>query len=93
MVTFRRESLLDPFDRASIDLIVCRNVLIYFSIEHQTTLLQRFAAANRPGGYLVLGRVERLFGGARNLYETASTRNRIYRRNGAPPVFGEGSCD
>ncbi len=93
MVTFRRESLLDPFDRASIDLIVCRNVLIYFSTEHQTTLLQRFAAANRPGGYLVLGRVERLFGGARNLYETASTRNRIYRRNGAPPVFGEGSCD
>jgi chemotaxis methyl-accepting protein methylase len=89
MVTFRRESLLDPFDRDALDLIVCRNVLIYFSLEHQKILLARFADSTRPGGYLVLGRVERLLGEARNLYEVSSTRNRIYRRpqeQGSPSV-------
>jgi chemotaxis methyl-accepting protein methylase len=80
MVTFRRESLLDAFDHDPLDLIVCRNVLIYFSLEHQKTLLTRFADSTRPGGYLVLGRVERLLGDARDLYEVVNTRSRIYRR-------------
>ena len=80
MVTFERESLLDPFDRVDLDLIVCRNVLIYFSLEHQVTILRRFAAALAAGGYLVLGRVERLFGPARSLFEVASARDRVYRR-------------
>ncbi len=80
MVTFERESLLDPFDRADLDLIACRNVLIYFSLEHQVTILRRFATALAAGGYLVLGRVERLFGPARSLFEVASARDRVYRR-------------
>lgn len=90
MVTFHRESLLDPFDREDLDLIVCRNVLIYFSIEHQQTLLRRFAEATLAGGYLVLGRVERLLGGARKLYEVASAGNRIYRR--AATTHQEAPC-
>ena len=80
MVSFERESLLDPFDRRGLDLIVCRNVLIYFSLDHQETTLSRFAGALSPGGYLVLGRVERLFGPARDLFEVASARDRVYRR-------------
>ena len=80
MVSFARESLLDPFDRRDLDLIVCRNVLIYFSLDHQETILSRFAAALRGCGYLVLGRVERLFGPARGQFEVASTRDRVYRR-------------
>src|SRR5207245_4307114 len=79
MVTFEHESLLDPFDRGELDLIVCRNVLIYFSLEHQETILGRFAGSLAPGGYLVLGRVERLFGPARHLFEVSSPRDRIYR--------------
>src|SRR5262245_47999742 len=35
MVRFERESLLDPIERGDLDLILCRNVLIYFSLEHQ----------------------------------------------------------
>jgi chemotaxis protein methyltransferase CheR len=80
MVTFRRESLLDPFEHRDLDLVVCRNVLIYFSLQHQEEILARFAQALAPGGYLVLGRVERLFGPARVRFETASGRDRVYRR-------------
>jgi two-component system CheB/CheR fusion protein len=45
-----------PFPR--IDLVLCRNVLIYFTAELQRRALQRFAFALRPGGYLVLGKSE-----------------------------------
>ncbi|MFQ5877134.1 MAG: CheR family methyltransferase [Acidobacteriota bacterium] len=85
MVAFCRESLLDRFEREDLDLILCRNVLIYFSLDHQATILSRFAGALSPGGYLVLGRVERLFGEARTLFEVASARDRVYRRCPAVP--------
>ena len=80
MVRFERESLLDPIGRDDLDLIVCRNVLIYFSLEHQERILTRFASALAAGGYLVLGRVERLFGEARALFDVVSARDRVYRR-------------
>lgn len=80
MVRFERESLLDPIGRRDLDLIVCRNVLIYFSLEHQERILSRFAEALSDGGYLVLGRVERLFGEARSCFDVVSARDRVYRR-------------
>lgn len=80
MVRFERESLLDPIGRKDLDLIVCRNVLIYFSLEHQERILSRFAEALSDGGYLVLGRVERLFGEARSRFDVVSARDRVYRR-------------
>ncbi len=45
-----------PFPR--IDLILCRNVLIYFTKELQQRTLQLFAFSLRPAGYLVLGKAE-----------------------------------
>ncbi|MFN8592592.1 MAG: CheR family methyltransferase [Thermomicrobiales bacterium] len=45
-----------PFPR--IDLVLCRNVLIYFTPELQRRALQRFAFALRRGGYLALGKSE-----------------------------------
>ena len=80
LVRFARESLLDPIARRDLDLIVCRNVLIYFSLEHQERILSRFAEALSEGGYLVLGRVERLFGEARSQFDVVSARDRVYRR-------------
>ena len=45
-----------PFPR--IDLVLCRNVLIYFTLELQKRVLQLFAYSLRDGGYLVLGKAE-----------------------------------
>lgn len=88
LVRFERESLLDPIERTDLDLIVCRNVLIYFSLEHQERILSRFAAALSEGGYLVLGRVERLFGEARAQFDVVSARDRVYRRLPAGAAAG-----
>ncbi len=50
-----------PAERGSLDLIVCRNVTIYFSRETTRTLVERFHAGLGAGGYLMLGHSETLW--------------------------------
>jgi chemotaxis protein methyltransferase CheR len=45
----------------SLDLILCRNVIIYFDLPTIRALMDRFLAALRPGGLLLLGYSESLF--------------------------------
>ncbi len=61
----RRDLLRDGPPAPDVHLIVCRNVVIYFDRDTQETLFQNFAEALAPGGFLVLGKVETLFGPAR----------------------------
>jgi len=59
-VAFEHLNLMDenyPFDR-DIDVIFCRNVLIYFDRATQATVIKRLASHLRPGGYLLLGHSE-----------------------------------
>jgi chemotaxis methyl-accepting protein methylase len=62
------------------DLVVCRNVVIYFDRETQELLFQLFASALRPEGLLLLGKVETLLGPARDQLRMENPRERIYRR-------------
>jgi chemotaxis protein methyltransferase CheR len=64
----------------SYDLIVCRNVLIYFDRVMQERLFAIFAEGLRPGGILVLGKVETILGPTRDRLELVDARERIYRR-------------
>lgn len=60
-VRFQRHDLLrDPYD-ANFDLILCRNVVIYFTEEAKAILYARFAKALRPGGILFTGATEQIF--------------------------------
>ncbi|HUR92971.1 MAG TPA: protein-glutamate O-methyltransferase CheR [Gemmatimonadales bacterium] len=70
----------EPPIRHDYDLILCRNVVIYFDRATQERLFQTFADALAPGGYLVLGKVETLFGAARDRLSLVDARERIYRR-------------
>ena len=56
----RRDLLHGPPPAGSFDLILCRNVAIYFEAAAQRGLHARLARAVRPGGMLLLGRSERL---------------------------------
>ena len=62
------------------DLILCRNVVIYFDRPLQEQVFVTFARLLRPGGVLVLGKVETLLGPARDLLQLVDVRERIYRR-------------
>lgn len=80
-VTVRRFDLSgDAAPAAAYDIVMCRNVVIYFDRPTQERLFAAFAAALRPGGLLVLGKVETLLGPARDRLELADARERIYRR-------------
>jgi chemotaxis protein methyltransferase CheR len=78
-VSFARHNLVDPPPRApqgGWDLVVCRNVLIYFSPAAAVKLLERFARAVRVGGSLVVGASEVVFEPPPGL-ELVSSGNRL----------------
>lgn len=79
-VEFRRHDVLAAEDYPCADLILCRNVLIYFSREEQARILQRFSGTLSEGGILVLGRAETLLGESRKMFAVESAAERIYRR-------------
>lgn len=67
-IQFRALNLLDSFNSlGKFDIIFCRNVLIYFTRETKTDILQRMHQCLKPGGYLCLGSSESL-AGARDLF-------------------------
>ena len=66
-----------PFSQ--MDLISCRNLLIYMNTELQNQLLPLFHYALRPGGFLVLGSSESL-GHHTDLFAEVDKKNRIFRR-------------
>jgi chemotaxis protein methyltransferase CheR len=61
-VRFLQHNLLTPLPFAGLDVIFCRNVLIYFRRPDVAACLAEFSAALRPGGYLLLGHSESAFG-------------------------------
>ena len=79
LVEFRRLNLMDEdFGlRERVDIIFCRNVIIYFDKATQEALVNRFASHLAPGGYLFLGHSETLCGMEAPLVQMAPT---VYRR-------------
>ncbi|HEX2839742.1 CheR family methyltransferase [Hyphomicrobium sp.] len=80
-VTFRHLNLMDPtypVDR-DMDVIFCRNILIYFSKPIQDAVVARLISHLRPGGYLVLGHSESMAGG--NHSEIAQIVPTVFRKN------------
>jgi chemotaxis protein methyltransferase CheR len=62
MVTFRRLNLMDeryPI-KSPLDVIFCRNVMIYFDRPTQERLVNKFYRYLKPGGYLFIGHSESL---------------------------------
>jgi chemotaxis protein methyltransferase CheR len=78
-VRFRRLNLMDgDFGfREQMDIIFCRNVIIYFDRPTQKRLLHRFCRYLSPHGYLFMGHSETLFGMDLPLTQVAPT---VYRR-------------
>lgn len=63
LTSFRNYNLLDSYaSLGKFDIIFCRNVLIYFSSDVKSKILNQFASALNPGGYLILGASESLTG-------------------------------
>jgi two-component system CheB/CheR fusion protein len=87
MVLFAQHDLImdPPFTR--LDLLLCRNVLIYFNATLQKRLLPLFHYSLVPGGVLMLGGSETV-GSAQNLFPSLSSKSRLYRRGPGKAAFG-----
>jgi two-component system CheB/CheR fusion protein len=83
MVIFGQQDLSRsaPFPR--IDLVLCRNVLIYFTPELQEFVLNQFAFSLAPNGYLFLGKAETVRP-TQSYFELINKHWKIYRRTGNP---------
>jgi two-component system CheB/CheR fusion protein len=66
-----------PFTK--LDLLTCRNLLIYLSTELQQQVLATFHYSLRPGGFLLLGSAETV-GPATTLFTSLDAKARLYRR-------------
>ena len=74
MVHFDRFNLMGDFPwRAAIDVIFCRNVMIYFNRETQQELVSKFHEALTPGGYLFIGHSESISGLKHNFAQIDAT--------------------
>ncbi|MFM2621013.1 protein-glutamate O-methyltransferase [Vibrio owensii] len=63
LVNFRPQNLMESYAlMGKFDIIFCRNVLIYFSPEMKSKVLNQMANSLNPGGYLLLGASESLTG-------------------------------
>src|SRR5262249_59156336 len=85
LCTFARQNMCEdpPFSR--LDLISCRNVLIYLGPELQKRCMPVFHYALNPGGYLLLGTSETT-GPAADLFTLVDRKHKIYSRKATAPA-------
>ncbi|HEY9694763.1 MAG TPA: CheR family methyltransferase [Oculatellaceae cyanobacterium] len=74
---FGRHNLMQDAPIAKVDLLVCRNSLMYFNVEGQSRLLDRFHFALNDDSFLFLGKAETLFTRS-NLFTPIDLKRRIY---------------
>ena len=78
-VIFGRNDLLQDAPIARLDLLLCRNTLMYFTAETQARVLRHFHFALAPEGTLMLGRWETMLS-QRESFEPVDLMQRIFRR-------------
>lgn len=81
MVEFATADLFDASSYVESDLILCRNVLIYFERGEQERIIQGLANVLPTDGILILGKAETLVGESRRRFATVCPVERIYMKN------------
>ncbi len=87
MVLFaQHDVILDP-PFTKLDLLSCRNLMIYFNAALQSRLMPLFSYSLRPGGALLLGGAETL-GNSQAFFTPVHQKSRLYWRNDHPVNAG-----
>jgi two-component system, chemotaxis family, CheB/CheR fusion protein len=78
-VIFGRNDLVQDAPISRVDLLLCRNTLMYFTAETQERILRRFHFALDPAGYLFLGKSEMLITHT-DLFTPVSLKRRVFTK-------------
>ena len=80
-ISFRKLNLLHHWGGIGpFDIIFCRNVLIYQSVENKIRIIKEMVSRLNPGGYLVLGAAESLFGLSQDFEQLVHGSAVFYRK-------------
>lgn len=82
-IIFGRHDLLQDAPISWLDLLICRNTLMYFNIEAQSRILRRFHFALNAGGTLFLGKAETLLAHA-SIFTPIELRYRVFTKLAQP---------
>jgi len=83
---FARQNVIEDPPFARLDLVSCRNFLIYLNPPVQHAVMQVFHFALRPGGLLLLGKAENAEGHG-DLFTVHNARARLYARGDGPGTY------
>ena len=83
-VIFGRNNLVADAPISRLDLLICRNTLMYFTAETQGRILRHFHFALRDHGVLMLGKSEMMVS-HRDVFEAVDLNRRIFRKLDKPP--------
>jgi len=79
LIEFTPLNLIERWSVAPMDVIFCRNVLIYFDVEVKKAILERMRGTLRPDGYLFLGTAESTIGLDGQLERVGVDKSACYR--------------
>ena len=88
MVVFAPQNLLDDPPFTKMDLVSCRNVLIYFQPEVQRRVLSKLTFSLNNGGVLVLGSSENITP-VEDLYRTLNSKWKVFQNNSLHRPVGD----
>lgn len=80
IIHFEQQDLMKESLHKSLDLILCRNVMIYFAKESQQKIHMNFFNALRDGGYFITGKSEMLSGEPSRKFQSIDVRYRVYQK-------------
>jgi two-component system, chemotaxis family, CheB/CheR fusion protein len=86
-VIFGRNDLASDAPISRIDILLCRNTLMYLNAETQSRVIRRLGFALKPNGVLFLGKAEMLLNHA-NVFEPVDLKRRFFRRVSADVAEG-----
>ena len=78
-IIFGRNNLIQDAPISRLDLLICRNTLMYFNVETQARILRHFHFALRDDGVLMLGKSEMMVS-HRDLFKAISLKRRIFTK-------------
>jgi two-component system CheB/CheR fusion protein len=84
-IIFGRHDLINDAPISRIDLLTCRNTLMYLNSETQARVLARLHFALNDGGFLLLGRAETLMAAQGQLFTPVDLKRRLSRKNARRP--------
>jgi len=80
IIKFGIQDLVSDPPISRLDILMCRNVLIYFSKELQKEVFPHFYYALNKGGFLILGKAENPVGKVNSLFKTVDKKWKIFRK-------------